>query len=221
MARRKLEIKATQDQLDNLKKSLGIGAPLPIALQKVGISMQTYYYWVAIASIVKAAKIEEELDEVEKLAQSGVSVNEIKELTESISKSRKTGVGVYIEPSAESVLQYKTSRKFRKFADQCYDIINACDMARGDFATAQLARISQSTHDKKINPSGAMWWLERNLPDFFAKPSDKAKDQEGSGEVGEIPSIKVEFVDPNTPDQKQRLADMEAEILSEQKGGKA
>ena len=222
MARRKLVITATEQQIEDLQNSLGIGAPLQIALQRAGISVHTYYYWVAIASIAKAAKIEEEVNQLEALAKSGVPLSEIREMADAACKGKKTGVGIYIEPSAESLLRYRNSRKFREFADQCYEIINTCDKRRGDFATVQLSRISKSTDKKeKINPSGAMWWLERNLPDYFAKPSDKAKDQEVETEVAAVPSIKVEFVDPTTKEQQQRLLDMENEILNDQKGGKA
>ena len=222
MARRKLEIKASEEQLKALTDALGIGAPLQIALQRAGISIQTYYYWLAIASIVTTVKTEEELEGLEELANSGVSITNVRELAQAASQGKKSGVGIYIEPSAESVLAYKNSRKFRKFADQCYEIIQNCDKARCEFATIQLGRISRSTDKtKKVNPSGAMWWLERNLPDFFAKPSDKAKEEETAVDAVGVPSIKVEFVDPNTKEQRQRLLDMEEEILKEQKGGNA
>ena len=63
-----------------------------------------------------------------------------------------------------------------------------------------------------------MWWLERNLPDFFAKPGDKAKEQESSEPVL-VPSVTVEFVDPEKSDTQQRLLDMEQQILNDLKGG--
>lgn len=221
MANKKLEIKATDDQLTRMYESLRAGAPLQIALQRAAISMATYYYWVAIASIVTTVKSQEEIEEIEELAKSGVSISNVRDLAQAAAKGRKTGLGVFIEPTAESILQYKNNRRFKAFADQVYEIVSNCDSIRSDFATLQLSKIARSTDKKNnINPSGAMWWLERNLPDFFAKPSDKAKENE-TGEMPNVPAIEVEFIDPDTNDSRQRLIDMEDKILSELKGGKA
>ena len=222
MAKRKLEIKATQEQINTLQDTLKAGAPLQLALQRASISVATYYYWAAIASVVVTVKSQEEIEELEQLANSGVPVSYVRDLAQAATKGQKSGVGVFIEPTAESIVQYKNNTKFRNFADRCYEIVSGCDKARIDFATEQLKAIKLSTLKKNgLNPSGAMWWLERNMPEQFAKPSDKAKDGETDVVVG-VPSIEVEFIDPNTRDTKQRLLDMEQEILSEQKiGGKA
>lgn len=219
MAKRKLEIKATEEQLDTLQKNLGAGAPLQLALKSAGISVATYYYWVAIACIVTTVKSQEEIEELEELAKSGINVSGLREMAHSSTKGKKSAVGIFIEPSAESILQYKNSRKFKKFADQCYEIVNACDKARSNFATSQLVKIALSTNKKNnINPSGAMWWLERNMPEEFAKPSDKVKESETEAVAG-VPAIEVEFIDPNTRDTTQRLLDMEEQILKDLKSG--
>ncbi len=219
MAKKKLEIKATDEQLDRMYKALQAGAPLAIALKSASISVATYYYWVAISSIVVVVKSQEEIEELEELAKSGVSIQNVRELAEKESQVSRRGIGSFIEPSAESILNYKNNRRFKKFADQCYEIISHCDKLRSDFATNQLTTIKLSTLKKNgINPSGAMWWLERNLPDFFAKPGDKAKEQESSEPVL-VPSVTVEFVDPETSDTQQRLLDMEQQILNDLKGG--
>ena len=221
MARRKLEIKATDEELARMYESLRAGAPLQLALQRANISIATYHYWVAIACIVSTVKDQEEIEELEEIAKSGVSISNVRDMAQAASKGRKTGVGIYIEPTAESIIAYKNNRRFHKFADRCYEIVTTCDQARSDFAIFQLSKIARSTDKKNnINPSGAMWWLERNMPDFFAKPSDKAKEQETS-EVPSVPAIEVEFIDPDTNDSRQRLIDMEEKILSEIKGGKA
>lgn len=219
MARKKLEVKATQEQLNKLYDSLKAGAPLQIALQRASISTATYYYWIAISSIVVAVKTQEEIEELENLANSGVSIQEIRDMASFESHGKKSDIGSYIEPKAESLLQYKNNRKFKKFADQCYEIIQTCDVLRSDFATMQLLRIAQSTAKKNgINPSGAMWWLERNMPSLFAKPSDKVKDPDNT-ETAPIPSIQVEFVDPGTTTNLDRLAEMEKKIFDEMNGG--
>lgn len=218
MANKKLEIKATEEQLDNLYSSLKVGAPLNLALQRAAISVATYYYWAAISSIVVAVKSQEEIENIEGLAKSGVSIQIIRDMAQNSSKGRKSALGTFIEPSQESILQYKNNRKFRKFADQCHEIISECDKARADFATRQLIKIAKSTDKKNgINPSGAMWWLERNMPDQFAKPSDLAKENENEAPTT-VPAIEVEFVDPDTPTTQQRLIDMENQILKDIKG---
>ena len=222
MARRKLEIKATQEQIDTLHSKLSAGAPLELALQSASISMATYCYWVAIASIVTTVKDQEEIEEMEELAQSGVSISGVRDMAASMTKGKRTGVGAFVEPKEESVLLYKNSRRFKKFADQIYEIVRKCNQVRSDYATKQLEAIKVSTLKKNgINPSGAMWWLERNMPDFFAKPTDKASDEQ-STDLGAIPPIEVEFINPDTPAQRDRLREMEEKILSEIKiGGKA
>lgn len=218
MSKRKLEIKASEEQIEALYNSLKAGAPIQLALQRASISVATYYYWVAISSIAADVKSQEEIEELEELAKSGVSIQNVRDLAASAQKGKKLGVGVFIEPSAESILQYKNNRKFRAFADKCYEIVTNCDKFRSDFATLQLLKISRSTEKKNgINPSGAMWWLERNFPDFYAKPSDRAKEGE-TEQPGAVPSIEVEFIDPETPATQQRLIDMEEQILKDLKG---
>lgn len=219
MARKKIEIKASPEQLDRMYNLLRAGTPLQIALQSVGISMTTYFYWVANASIVKTVKSQDEIAEIESVANSGISIQEVRDLAAAATKGRKTDIGTYIEPSGESLLAYRNNKAFRKFADRCYEIVQNCDKARSEFASLQLLKIAKSTDKKnQINPSGAMWWLERNLPDFFAKPSDKLKNDETS-ETAPIPGIQVEFINPESVDSLKRLTDIENEILDSYKKG--
>lgn len=222
MARRKLEIKATQEQIDTLHSKLSAGAPLELALQSANISMATYCYWVAIASIVITVKDQEEIEELESITESGVSVSSVRDLAASLTKSKRTGVGAFVEPKQESILLYKNSRKFRKFADQVYDIITKCNQKRSEYATLMIEAVKLSTKKKNgLNPSGAMWWLERNMPDFFAKPTDKANDEQSMA-IENIPAIEVEFINPDTQAQRDRLHELEEKILNESKiGGKA
>lgn len=213
MANKKLEIKATEDQIQTLYESLKAGAPLTIALQRARISVPTFYYWVAIASIVVAVKNQEEIEELEAIAQSGVSIQEVREMATYTASNSKGAIASFVEPSGESILKYKNSKRFRNFADRCYEIVNECNHVRSDFVALQLLRISQSTQKKNgVNPSGAMWWLERNLPELYAKPSEKAKNEE-TDQSPQIPSVQVEFISPEGIDSKQRLIDMEKEIL--------
>ena len=222
MARRKLEIKATQEQIDTLHSKLSAGAPLELALQSASISMATYCYWVAIASIVITVKDQQEIEEMEELAKSGVSISGVRDMAAAMTKGKRTGVGAFVEPKEESILLYKNSRRFKKFADQIYEIVRKCNQNRSEYASLMIEAVKLSTKKKNgLNPSGAMWWLERNMPDFFAKPTDKASDEQ-STDLGAIPPIEVEFINPDTPAQRDRLHEMEEKILSEIKiGGKA
>ena len=213
---KKLSLRASEEQIENLYKSLKVGTPITIALQFAGISASTYYYWVAIYSVVLYCKEQDELEELEAVAQSGVSLQTCRDLAAINAPDKKTSMGTYIEPTAESILQYRNSRKFRKFADQVYNIIAKCNQIRSEVIMTHLQRISKSTTDRHINASGSMWFLERTNNEYFGRPVDKAKADEETPNA--VPSVKVEFVDPNTPDSKSRLQEMEEQILNEMKG---
>ena len=218
MSRKKLTLNATTDQVDNLIKSLNAGTPLTIALQYANISTATYYYWVAIYSVVVYCKEQEELNEIEKLAKSGIHIQKVKDMAmETTYAHKKSGVGTYIEPTQESVLQYRNSKRFRDFADQIYEIIAKCNRVRSTVAMQHLINIQKSTTDRHINASGSMWFLERTMPDFFSKPSEKKIEGENETKMP-IDSITVEFINPDTDDSKKRLVDMENQVLSDLKG---
>lgn len=215
MPRKKLQINATEEQIDKLVKSLKLGSPLNIALQFAGISATNYYYWVAMYSVVLEIKSQEELEEL-KAIEFGVSIEEIKDIALNSAPTKKTAMAAYIEPSAESLLQYKKQPQFRKFANECYEIIQKCNEARAGAALNHLNSITKSVTDKRVNASGSMWFLERTFSEFFSKPNEKTKEEEGKKLP--VEGIKVEFVDPGTKDSKQRIREMEERILQEQKG---
>lgn len=202
--------KATDEQIEELTTALKGGAPILLALQYAKISRATYYYWVAMASVVQEYKSQKELEEVEQLVQSGVSLQQIRDISDAAAAQKRTGIGTFIEPSEESLLQYKNSRKFRKFADRCYEIITECDKIRSKVALVHLNNIRMSVDKKnRMNASGSMWFLERTLSDFFAKPNEKEPESE---RPGAIEPIKVEYVDPNSDETKDRVAEMEQEL---------
>lgn len=218
MPRKKLEIRTDPEQIEKLKRCLKRGAPLKLALANSGISSATYYYWVSMASIVKEIKAQEEVDEMEELARSGVSLIDIRNAADELESDKKSSIGAYIEPTAASLLKYRNSVRFKKFADECYAIIRECDELRSEYGLLQLGIIAASTSakdGKRINPYGAMWWLERNMPEQFAKPGDKAQ-IDNNEKVG-VESIKVEFINPAEKDSIDRIKDMEAEIMNELK----
>ena len=218
MARKKLELNTTPDQLERLYKALAVGTPLTIACQMVGISIATYYYWVAIYSVVVYCKEQEELEEIEKLSKMGISVQEIKELSAAATQGhKKSAIGTFIEPKAESILAYKNSLSFRRFANEVYEIINKCNQIRSEVVVKHLNIINKSTESKnRIKASGSMWFLERTQADYFGRAQDKVIEEEST--PGTIPSIQVEYVDPKTRDTEERLKEMEDLVLKELKG---
>lgn len=217
MPKKKLQINVSESDLEKLYGALSVGTPISIACSMVGISLATYYYWVAIYSVVVDVKEQEQLEELERLSKVGISIQEIKELAASQTQGhKKSAVGTYIEPSQESILQYKNSIKFRKFADQVYEIINKCNQIRSRVVVKHLDNISKSTTDKKIKASGSMWFLERTQTDYFGRTQDKVIEEETTPST--IPSIQVEFIDPGTTDNKDRLLEMEQKVLQELKG---
>ena len=203
--------KATDEQINDLYKALRGGAPLVLALQYAGISRATYYYWVAAASVVTQAKSQEELEDVEALVQSGISLQTVRDLSEAAAAQKRTGIGTFIEPSPESILQYKNSRKFKKFADKCYEVVSECDKIRSGLALIHLNNIRMSVDKKnRLNASGSMWFLERTLSDFFAKPSDKVAVEDGDKIL--VEPVKVEFVNPESEETQDRVKEMEDEL---------
>lgn len=218
MPKKKLEVNVTEEQLANLYKALGVGTPITVALSMVGISLTTYYYWVAIYSAVVYCKEQEELEEIENLSKAGVSIQEIKDLSAMMTNQhKKSGIGTYIEPKQETILRYTKSNKFKQFADRIYSIINKCNQIRSEVVVKHLSIITDSTDPKKrIKASGSMWFLERTQADYFGRAADKVATEENVPSA--IPSIQVEFIDPNQQDSKDRLQDMETQVLQELKG---
>lgn len=207
----KKTFKIDETRVTELQNALRSGAPLLLALQYAGISRATYYYWVALASIVVQVNSQMELEEAEKIFNSGVSIQQIRDLSEAAASSKRTGIGTFIEPTQESILQYKNNRRFKKFADQCFEVVSECNKIRSQIALIHLNNIRKSTDKKnRINASGSMWFLERTLPDFFAKPTDKAVEQ--NQEQVQVESIRVEYVDPETEETQKRLDEMQADL---------
>lgn len=215
MPRKKLKLTVSQESIDKLEKALEAGSPLHIALQFAGISSTTYYYWVAMYSIALSCKAQDELKDL-KADKFGVSIETIKDIAAEESAKKQSSLGAFIEPSAESLMQYRNQKEFRDFADQCYEIIKECNEVRAKAALGHLAMITKSVSDKRVNASGSMWFLERTYSDFFAKPSDKVKEEDEK--KAPVDKVVIEFVDANKKADKDRIQHMEELILREQKG---
>ena len=215
MAKRKLKITASEESIAKLKKALKAGAPLFVALEFAGISKTTFYYWVAMYSITLEAKNQDELENL-RADEFGVSINQIKEMASDASPTKRSAMGVFIEPSAESMLQYRNNKNFQKFADECYQIVHDCNEARAEVALNHLGTILKSTVDKRVSASGSMWFLERTFSDYFSKPNEKTKEE--LEEKVPVQKVEVEFIDANKKEDKDRIKNMEELILHEQKG---
>lgn len=218
MAKRTFKITTPEEDIAKLKKALRVGSPLAIALESAGISKTTYFYWVAMYSVAEEIKSQDELEEM-KANECGISIDEIKSLAAANSPAKKSAMGAFVEPSAEALMKYRNNRQFRAFADQCYQIIKECNEARAEAALGHIGSIVKSVNDKRVNASGSMWFLERTFSDFFSKPSEKAKEVEA--DKVPVEKVQVEFIDSNTKENRDRIKDMEAQILSEQKGAES
>ena len=216
MPKKKLVVNATDEQLANLYRALQVGTPITVALSLVGISVTTFYYWIAIYSVVVYCKEQDELEELERLSKAGVSIQEIKDLSAAMThNTKKSAIGTYIEPKQETVLRYRNSISFKHFADEVYQIINKCNQLRSEVVMKHLSIITASTDPKKhIKASGSMWFLERTQADYFGRAADKVIEEDNA--PGVIPSIQVEFVDPKN--SEDRLKEMETKVLEELKG---
>lgn len=215
MPRKKLKINATEEQIAKLTKALKAGSPLNLALQYAQIPSTIYYYWVAMYSVVLEAQSQDELEDLS-AAKFGVSIDNIKEIAQENAAKKKTAMGAFIEPSAESLMQYRNNVVFREFANKCFEIIKNCNEARAEAALGHLASITKSVNDKRVNASGSMWFLERTLSEFFAKPSDKVKEDEEKKLP--VEKVQIEFVNPGKLEDQERVKQMEELILKEQKG---
>ena len=89
---KKLTLRATEEQIENLYKSLKVGTPITIALPFAGISSSTYYYWVAVYSVVLYCKEQDELEELESAAQTGISLQTCRDLAAMNSPEKKTSM---------------------------------------------------------------------------------------------------------------------------------
>lgn len=212
MPRKKFEINATQEQLNQLYDSLQIGAPIKVALFYAGISSATYYWWVEIASNVRYLKEKAELEKQEGYIKSGLDVHSISKeaLTENtMGKSRFLEA---VEPSGDMLLRYKNVVSFRKFADDVYTIICECEKRRSISVLEHLQTIRKASKDRRINPNPSQWFLERTLPDSFGR---QVLEPENTPTV-ETKPIKVEFIEPNKKDAQERLKAMEDSVLNQQ-----
>ena len=209
MANIKYQIKATNEQLEKLYKSLHVGSPLNVALSFAGIPMATYCFWQQIASVVAYQKEIDDLKELDQAMKSGASFSQVRNEmadAQTFETHKATAISAYREPSAEMILRYKNNKSFRDFANQVYQIIRKCDEMRSEIVLYHLAAIRDCAKQRGANSNASQWFLERTMPEYFGR----------CDRYGDIPQtetkttqVKVEFVDPNTKESKDRVKAME------------
>lgn len=230
MARTKVyTIKISDEQQEKLKKALRTGSPLTVALAYARIPATQYYYYVEVANISWYFKNLELTKEEESVIHSGITLSDVEKEAKALNTHKVNtngAINIYKEPNAESILRYKNNRTFKEFCDKVYEFINECDNLRSEAVLYHLTAIHQSVGKKGVNTSASQWFLERTIPEHFGKTEKVTQRIEGdihqtfSGddELGEaLPPIKVEFVDPNTKESKDRVKDME-DLVRDQLG---
>ena len=206
---------ATDEQIDDLKKSLQVGSPLTVALSYAGIPSSVFYYWVHIASIVIYVKEMGDIKDNSEVIKSGVSLvvvqNQSLELNLPKNKKNSSSIYTFVEPTPESIQRYKNVAKFQAYCDDIYKLVKELDKCRSEIVMYHLAKIRESAGKPKANTQSSQWFLERTMPDYFGRDRNDNTDNENNS----IPPIKVEYIDPNTKEAQTRIKDMEQLIDDE------
>ena len=210
MANIKYQINVSEEQINNLKKALHVGSPLSTALKFAGISRSTYYYWVAIASLVRYVKEQEFAKQQSDLVDAGISFAAIKESIQEDQKEtehHQSTIDAFIEPTPESILKYKTNRSFKEFADKVYAIIEDCDRMRSEIVMYHLTAIRDSARQRGASSNASQWFLERTLPEYFGRV--KTPEEIENENKKKVETVEVKFISPDNKDTTQRVRDME------------
>ena len=229
MARQKVfEIKITNEQKELLRNSLRAGAPLGIALSYAKIPAIQYYYYVEVANVSRYFKDKEFKKLNDEFIKSGVSFGDIQDEAAALNthfNNPNSSIASYKEPTAEAILRYKNNRSFKEFADEVYDFIQECDNCRSEAVMYHVSQIRSAAGKRGVNTNSSQWFLERAVPDSFGKSERIVNKVEGSlhqtinqeGDPNEpgLPPVKVEFVNPNTKENQDRVKDMEDLVASQ------
>lgn len=226
MARTKVyKINLTDNQINDFKNALHSGCPLMVALSFAKIHPTTYFYYVDLANISAYHREKQMLKEHEEIIKSGVDIEAIKDESKALAgdiSSVKNVVRPYREPTGTSILRYQNNKTFAALCDEVYDLLEECDRLRAEVAMFHLREIMKHSGERGVNTVGSQWYLERTMPDYFGRV-EKTKFEGsvkntmtiGEDDTDALPPIKVEFVDPNTLENKNRVKDMEDLVNSQ------
>ena len=223
------KINLTDEQIDKFKNALSTGAPLMVALSFAKIPTVTYFYYVDLANISAYFREKEYLKQEDEMIKSGIDLEAVRNESAEFGSQFATlsnALRPYKEPTATSILRYKNNKTFKALCDQVYDLLEECNMLRAGIAIHHLVAIRKAVDKRGVNTQSSQWFLERTMPDYFGRV-DKTRVEAnvknhtliGQDETDGLPPIKVEFVDPNTRESKDRVRDME-ELVDAQLNGK-
>lgn len=222
------KLNLTDNQIDSFKRALKNGSPLMVALAYAKISSTTYFYYVELANIAAYFKEKEAIHLEEQMFQSGIDLESVKNESADFNSDYTSIAGSlrpYREPTATSLVRYKTNKTFKALCDEVYDLLEECDSLRAEIALYHLQEIHNNTCKRGVNTQGSQWFLERTMPDYFGKV-DKTRVEAsvknhtliGQDDSNALPPIKVEFIDPNTREAKNRVKDMEDMVAAQLNG---
>ena len=231
MSRPKLyNINLTDEQISNFKNALHTGAPLMVALSYACISPTYYTYLLQVASISAYNQELKKIKEEDMMIKSGINMSEVQNDTIQLggNYSKISAFHQLREPTPESQLRYKNNVSFRMFCDKVYDLMNEWDKIRAEITLFHLDELRKHSGKRGVNTNGSQWFLERTMPDYFGRveknkiegnvSSSMSISGSGDGKENEIPAIKVEFVDPKTKENNDRIKNME-DLISKQING--
>lgn len=211
MAEKKYKLPITTDQIERLKQSIALGSPITIALAFAGVSFAQWNYMVEIASIVEYVRELKVIEENDEIVKSGVDFGELKqELENQMNIGRKSTINSFRMPNADSVLRYKNVKRFKDFADEIYNIVKEIDRLRAEIVMYHLDAVKKASHQRGMMANTSQWFLERTLPEHFGKDRNLTTTDEKA-----IPQVKVQFIDPNTKENKDRIKEMEELVYSQ------
>lgn len=211
MAEKKYKLPITTDQIERLKQSIALGSPITIALAFAGVSFAQWNYMVEIASIVEYVRELKVIEENDEIVKSGVDFGELKqELESQMNIGRKSTINSFRMPNADSVLRYKNVKRFKDFADEIYKIVKEIDRLRAEIVMYHLDAVKKASHQRGMMANTSQWFLERTLPEHFGKDRSLQQTDEKA-----IPQVKVQFIDPNTKENKDRIKEMEELVYSQ------
>lgn len=214
MAEKKYKLPITTDQIERLKQSIALGSPITIALAFAGVSFAQWNYMVEIASIVEYVRELKVIEENDEFIKSGVDFAELKqELESQMNIGRKTTINSFRQPNDESVLRYTNVARFRNFANEVYDIVKEIDRLRAEIVMYHLDAVKKASHQRGMMANTSQWFLERTLPEHFGKDRSSFVNSEET----KVAAVKVQFIDPDKKEYKDRIQAME-ELVESQLG---
>lgn len=190
------------ERIKKLKNALTAGSPMRIALSYAGIPYSEYRYWLILYVAVERCEQEKEIAELEKSKSNLAKIRKSAYEFSTIEDDE----GNLIEPDPEAMTLYRTSRSFRKEADEAHRIMSEIMEAKTKSVILHLGRLAKEDTSKAA-VSASQWFLERALPTDFGK-----KEKE---ERQDVPAIEVKFVKSDSEASLKRVADMEKSILGD------